>query len=179
MKRIVLAGGPGTGKSSVIKVLGFQDYNCMEESFREILAEQKKSKTGLTFQKHPLQFSEMLFHSRVKQYERSSNYELCFFDRSLVDILAYLDMEKIEYPQQWEDYIKANPYSKKVLYFPFWEDIYEKDQLRVEDISKAKEIDQILRKTYINLGYELIEIPKLSVKKRVAYIKSLLKDQLA
>ena len=38
-KRIVLAGGPGTGKTSVINALKKERFYCFEEAAREIFNE--------------------------------------------------------------------------------------------------------------------------------------------
>ena len=41
-KRIVLAGGPGTGKTSVLNELVKLEFHCFQEAFREIFSDYKK-----------------------------------------------------------------------------------------------------------------------------------------
>ncbi len=175
MNRIILSGGPGTGKSSVIKALLNKGHTCMEESFREFVSDEDAS---LNFQNSPLHFSELLFKSRKQQYLNCHPNHITFFDRSLIDIIAYLALDDIECPQDWLEFIHTHKYSKTVLYFPIWEAIYQKDSERVENVDEAKKIDLQLRKTYGILGYEILEIPKLSIPKRVEFIRNWIKSSI-
>jgi len=175
VKRIILSGGPGTGKSSILKALSKLGYACKEESFREFIPEDSVAESTFNFQNSPLRFSELLFKSRVQQYHQAVHNETNFYDRSLIDVVAYLVLDEIDAPKEWLDFIENNKYHNTVLYFPFWEEIYHKDYKRVENITLAKKIDLQLRKTYKELGYKIIEIPKLSIPKRVEFICEFLK----
>ena len=42
LKRIVITGGPGTGKSTIINELIKQDYTCMEEISRQVTLDAQK-----------------------------------------------------------------------------------------------------------------------------------------
>ena len=55
-KRIVLAGGPGTGKTSVIDELKKKNFYCFEEAAREIFDEFKLK--GLEFKTDPIEISK-------------------------------------------------------------------------------------------------------------------------
>jgi predicted ATPase len=168
-KRIILAGGPGTGKSSVINVLA-KNFPCMQESFREHLARERANKTGVDFKNTPLEFSYFLFQSRLLQHEEGEKFEFCFYDRSLWDVIIYLDHQKTEYPEDWKTEIKEKEYHSEVFYFPIWDDIYTKDDLRVESLEEAKELDLALREGYKNAGFRLIEVPTGEIKDRADFI---------
>ncbi|MCT4666271.1 MAG: ATP-binding protein [Flavobacteriales bacterium] len=168
-KRIILAGGPSTGKSSVINALK-SEFPCMEETFREHLDRERKADSGIDFRNTPLEFSFFLYNTRLKQYDEGSEFPLCFYDRSLIDILVYLDYEKIEYPVEWDEKINNLPYHKQVLYFPFWEDIFEQDDHRMENVLHAQELDKALREGYQKRGYELVEIPFGTIEERKQFI---------
>ena len=55
-KRIVLAGGPGTGKTSVLNALKKERFYCFEEAAREIFNEFKLK--GSNFKTDPIKISE-------------------------------------------------------------------------------------------------------------------------
>ena len=55
-KRIVLAGGPGTGKTSVINALKKERFYCFEEAAREIFNEFKLK--GSNFKTDPIKISK-------------------------------------------------------------------------------------------------------------------------
>ena len=97
-KKIVISGGPGSGKTSVIKLLIKKGYQCFEEFSRsviEMLEKQRVLKIYLKLQ--PLTFSKIIFQERKKQYLSASKinylqvFPYVFFDRGLHDIVAYLN----------------------------------------------------------------------------------------
>ena len=53
---------------------------------------------------------------------------------------------------------------------PLWTSIYTNDQERKESIEEAKTIDYNLRESYKNLGFELIDVPMLTIKERAKFI---------
>lgn len=169
-QKIILAGGPSTGKSSVIKQLQDKGYPCLDESFRELLDKERENDTGVSFGDTPLEFSYSIFKSRKQQYKVGDQFPISFYDRSLIDVLAYLDMEHIAYPLDWQETIELNKYHNTVFYFPMWKDIYTQDEHRLETWEEAIKVDRAIRKKYINEGYELIEVPLMTVEKRTEFI---------
>jgi len=101
-QKIILAGGPSTGKSSVINELKTKGYPCLDESFRELLDKERENDTGVNFGNTPLEFSYSIYRSRYAQYVEGDKFPVSFYDRSLIDVLAYLDMEHIAYPLEWQ-----------------------------------------------------------------------------
>jgi predicted ATPase len=65
---IVIIGGPGTGKSSVINGLIAKGYCCYPEISREVTLEAQKRGIEQLFLEDPLLFSQMLLDGRIKQY---------------------------------------------------------------------------------------------------------------
>ena len=95
-KKIVLIGGPGTGKSSVLKQLKSSGFYCMEEISRQITIKAQEEGVEQLFLTEPILFSKLLHKGRKEQYLEASrsNNNLIFFDRGLPDIHAYLDYTK-------------------------------------------------------------------------------------
>ena len=92
-KRIVLAGGPGTGKTSVINALKKERFYCFEEAAREIFNEFKLK--GSNFKTDPIKISENILDKRKHDFE-SANLIDCresvvFYDRGIHEITAYLN----------------------------------------------------------------------------------------
>lgn len=170
-KKILLIGGPGTGKSSVIQSLEKKGYSCLHEISREVtLAAQKKGIDQL-FLTEPLLFSKLLLEGRVKQFQDAENRaaEWVFFDRGIPDVSAYMDYSQDEYPNYFRAANEKHRYDF-VFFFPLWEGIYKSDNERYESYKQAKRIEKYLWDTYSDLGYSLIEIPKITVEERANFI---------
>ena len=63
--KIVITGGPGTGKSTVIKELARRNYTCMPEISREITLNARQNGTEQLFLTKPLLFSELLLEGQI------------------------------------------------------------------------------------------------------------------
>ncbi len=59
-KKIVITGGPGTGKTSLINHLEIKGFNCMHEISREVTLKAKEEGIEQLFLTEPLIFSPML-----------------------------------------------------------------------------------------------------------------------
>jgi predicted ATPase len=168
---IVIIGGPGTGKSSIIEGLVAKGYCCYPEISREVTLEAQKRGIEQLFLEDPLLFSQMLLDGRIKQFNNARNeaHQWVFIDRGIPDVVAYLDYIGDDYPNHFTDACKENVYTK-IFILPPWEEIYQSDSERYENFEQAKTIYKHLTKTYINYGYDLIEVPKDSVDNRILFI---------
>lgn len=168
---ILIIGGPGTGKSSIIDGLIANGYCCYPEISREIILEAQKQGIEQLFLEKPLLFSELLLEGRKKQFEDALNepHKIVFIDRGIPDVLAYMDYIGNSYPDFFDVACKEYIYTK-IFILPPWEEIHTTDTERYENFEQAKTINNHLVKTYQNYGYKLIEVPKDSVDNRILFI---------
>ena len=168
---IVITGGPGTGKTTIIDALLEQGYACFPEISRQITLEAKKQGIQQLFLERPLMFSELLLEGRKKQHQQASQdvAEIVFLDRGIPDILAYMHYIGDSYPAFFDQASREHSYSK-VFVLPPWEEIYESDEARYENFEQAKLIFDHLIETYVTYGYQLIEVPFGSVEERIQFI---------
>ncbi|PKP26618.1 MAG: ATPase [Bacteroidetes bacterium HGW-Bacteroidetes-2] len=170
-KRIVLTGGPGTGKSSIITKLESYGYPCLEEISRKITLQAKAEGINQLFLEKPLLFSQLLLDGRILQYNEGQKHEnnFVFYDRGMHDVVAYLDYFQTEYPKGFQNACKQHPYDL-VFILPPWEEIYIQDNERYENFEEAKKIHNYLERTYKNYAYIPIEVPRLTLEARVEFI---------
>jgi predicted ATPase len=170
-KKIVITGGPGTGKSSIIRQLEKNGYECLHEISRQVTLEAQKQGISQLFLEKPLLFSEKLLEGRTIQYKEADMLakDIVFIDRGIPDVLAYMEYFKTDYPHYFRESCKLYPYDK-VFILPPWEDIYQSDNERYESYKDAETISKYLFETYKNYGYSPIEIPKAPIADRVAFI---------
>ncbi len=168
---IVIIGGPGTGKTTIIDGLVQNGYCCYPEISRQVTAQAQQQGIEQLFLENPLLFSELLLEGRKKQFldAHQEPHNIVFLDRGIPDVLAYMHYIGDSYPSFFHAACKEHIYSK-IFILPPWEDIYVSDQERYENFEQAQLIHDHLVETYQKYGYELIEVPKDTVDKRILFI---------
>ncbi|HRL71652.1 MAG TPA: ATP-binding protein [Flavobacterium sp.] len=168
---IVIIGGPGTGKTTIIDGLVAKGHCCYPEISREVTLEAKKQGIEQLFLEKPLLFSELLLEGRKKQFQNATKepHEIVFIDRGIPDVLAYMHYIGDSYPATFDAACREHTYSK-IFILPPWEEIYISDAERYENFEQAKLIYNHLTETYQNYGYKLIEVPKDTMNNRILFI---------
>lgn len=170
-KKIILTGAPSTGKSTILQLLIEKEYTCMEEISREIIREGQKQGIKNIFETEPLAFSELILNKRIEQYKTANalQCEVCFFDRGLPDVTAYLKNTGTNYKSNFDIAVKEHPYDI-VFIFPPWKDIYTTDHERLESFENANKIHKALVEEYSKNNSKIITVPKASPKERLNFI---------
>jgi predicted ATPase len=170
-QKVVISGGPGTGKSTVISTLQELEYVCMPELSRIVTLQAQKRGIDQLFLEDPLVFSELLLNGRINQYKMAEEMsdELIFFDRGIPDVMGYLDYLGVSYPELYQVKSKELRYTR-VFMMPPWKKIYRKDNERYENFEQSMRIFSELKKTYARLGYQFEIVPEASVENRVEFI---------
>ena len=171
-QRYVITGAPGTGKTAIINTLKERGYSCVGENSREIITEQIINGGEILPWKNQIAFENLISRKRAKQYARIPKDEICFFDRSTIDSIAYLKANDLETSAEILEFIKDCKFNSNVFYTPIWEEIYTTDSERKESIESAMIIENFLLSTYKYFDYTLIEIPRLTIEERVDFILS-------
>lgn len=174
-KKIVITGGPGTGKSTIINELIKRGFTCFEEISRQIILDAKKTGIDQLFLTNPLLFSELLLEGRQNQYIEANNHisNPVFLDRGVPDILAYMDFIGDTYPEAFIESCKSHVYDYVFILKP-WEDIYTSDNERYENFDQAQKIHEHLLITYQNYNYNLLDVPFDTVENRTDHILKVL-----
>lgn len=170
-KKIVITGGPGTGKSSIINELKKRGYTCFEEISRQVILNARKDGIDQLFLTNPLLFSELLLKGRVNQFAASKNSgsKLAFLDRGIPDVIAYMDYIGDDYPEEFEKSCRENTYDHVFILAP-WQDIYKTDNERYESFEQAVTIHHKLLDTYSKYNYDIQDVPFASVVERANHI---------
>lgn len=170
-KTIVITGGPGSGKTSIIKLLTKLGYTCFNEISRQVILEARKEGIEQLFLTKPIQFSQRLLEGRIKQYNEALNTKkaVAFLDRGIPDIPAYMDFKGDIYPELFNEACKKHNYTAVFILAP-WQDIFISDNERYENFTQAKQIHEELVKTYSNYGYNLMDVPFASIEARANHI---------
>lgn len=170
-KKIVITGGPGTGKSSIINELKKRGHLCFDEISRQVTLKARENGIEQLFLTQPLLFSELLLEGRLKQFNEAATYDnmTVFLDRGLPDVLAYMDYFNTSFPQNFIDACQNNRYDAVFILAP-WQAIYQSDSVRYESFEQAERIHQHLLNTYKKFNYNLLDVPFDTIEKRADFI---------
>jgi predicted ATPase len=174
IKKIVLTGGPSSGKSTLVKELERRGYQILHEIARNVLEERKY----LSPTKEEWVIRQNLIYQRQLDAEELVS-GLVFLDRGTIDTVAYSKYYLGYVPFE----LVKNNYSAvfNLERLPF-----VNDGLRAEKgEEEAKEIHNKILETYTEFGHKLICIPTFpsetleeSVSKRADHLLSKLEEIL-
>ena len=168
-KRIVLTGGPSSGKTTLLDHIQHPDLYCFEEVSRDVISDALAKGVEQPFLENPLAFSEALFERRLHDYFESKKNINHVYDRGIHDVVAYLTAIGDDVPcGMLED---CNNYVYDTVFvFPPWEAIYTQDAERIELFEDAKHFHKALVDTYTYFGMHCIEVPKANIEERLRFI---------
>ena len=168
MQRIVISGGPASGKTSILDTLSKKGYFIFPEVARKVIKEQ----VHIGSRKVPWDdisgFSKLVLKGQIADFENASA-SVSFFDRGIPDLIAYMNHGN---RPLFSELTKASEFFKynHIFLLPPWEDIYETDKERKEDFENSVLIFEQLEKTYKKLNYSPILVPKLPIVQRSEFI---------
>lgn len=168
MRRIILTGGPGAGKTTLLAALRARGYKTVDESARAIIQERLAS--GLSPRPPALEFARQILHRDIAKYRQPPEFDLVFFDRSLVEALCMVDQAAGIEAHELRDLLSQYPYDPRVFVLPPWEAIYTTDGERDQTFAQAVRVHETVTQWYRKCGYEIIEVPTGTVAERYAYI---------
>ncbi|MBL0049527.1 MAG: AAA family ATPase [Bacteroidetes bacterium] len=168
--RYIISGGPGFGKTSIIHELENRNFKSIHEISRSIIKDQLEKGGTILPWKDLAAFSGLVFEQRLQQHSQLLDENIHFYDRGIVDVLAYLIKDNLPIPPNYIKAAQVNHYNQLVFLTPPWKEIYLIDNERKEDFSNAEQIHNLIESTYQQLGYQTLNIPMMEVNKRVDFI---------
>lgn len=177
LRRVVVTGGPGSGKTSLLDALGADGFATSPEAGRKIIRHQVRiGGQGLPWV-NPALFAELMLQHELEAYEAAtaSGAGTVIFDRGVPDVAGYLRLCGLTVPPHIEQAAQDCRYDL-IFIAPFWPEIFTQDDERKQDLEEAKSTSEVMAATYARLGYRVIELPKVSVAERVAFLRTHLKE---
>ncbi len=169
---VVVTGGPGSGKSTLIDALERVGFGRTIEAGRGIIQDQVAIGGRALPWVDPALFAEMMLALEMRSYRAAEQQAgIIFFDRGVPDVAGYLRLMKLPVPESVEKAVATFRYNSRVLIAPPWEEIFQQDRERKQDFAEAVRTSEVLAETYTKYGYELVELPRLSVEERLRFVR--------
>lgn len=169
MKPIIISGGPGAGKTSIIGELKNQGYRVFSESSRTLIEQQSAIKGGVLPWTDLAAFAHLCIELMQQQKEQALRGSMpAFLDRAAPDICAYLKLGKQAIDPIFENACAG--YFPTVFLCRPNKTIYQQDEIRPHSFAEAKQIHQLLIETYQQHSYHIVDVPWGSIEQRAQFI---------
>jgi predicted ATPase len=167
--KFVITGGPGFGKTTLIKKLEELGHHVFHEAARAIIEEQKKYDDPIFPWKDRIRFDRELINKLIFDYKAHTSNMLCFYDRGIPDLIGWRKYAGLD-SNDIKKLVYIYPYEKLVFLTQPWREIYQSNEDRPYSFKEASTINQILKECYSNLGYDIQDIPNQDIITRVEFV---------
>ncbi len=173
---VILTGGPGGGKSSLLEELRSRGYLCMDEVARDLIKKEVAAGGDALPWDNAEKFRNNMLQEQVKLYNSIQHDGVTFFDRGLIDCIAYSRLIGAEIPEEMDRISRELKFKQSVFVTPPWEEIYRNDEERKQSFEEATETYNQIVAAYREYGYEIVDLPKVSVRARAQFVLEKLKS---
>jgi len=174
MLRVVITGGPSTGKTSLINSLGNNGFNVFNEAARKVIQKQLINKSNKVPWDDVEGFSKLVLSEQIDDFNSATN-NLIFYDRGIPDIIGYMNHGRKKIFNELKHSCLLKRYDN-VFILPPWKEIYTTDNERRESFEEAELIYSQIKKAYLSSGYKPILVPFDSIKNRMNFILNKLSE---
>jgi len=175
MPRVILTGGPGVGKTTVLRELALLGYAVVDESARAIIRERLAA--GLPPRPEPVVFaSEILRRDMAKYNQTPEGKAWTFFDRSPLEALGMLHEAAPMPPSELAALTGDLHFHRSVFVLPPWPDIYRQDGERDHSVRHCFAVHESIVSLYARWGYQLHELPCLPPAERARHVLQVLAE---
>lgn len=168
--RFVITGGPGVGKTSIIKSLIALGYDVVHEAATDVIRGALDSGIEQPWATLP-DFNDQILRTQNAREKAVEHLKLVFLDRSMIDTITYalIPMSGTEslkiMAQTVQAAIDAHFYQTTVFFIDNLNGCVN-DEIRHENMDELRRIEGHLERNYSALGYRVVHIKPDTVENR-------------
>jgi predicted ATPase len=163
----LFTGGPGVGKTTLIRHLQHLGEQVVEETHRAVIAEQAQAGTRAVPWDDFAGYCELCVRRDIAKFDAlASETGRLFFDRGILDGFD----PRWTPPADLLAAAQARRYNACVFVFPPWREIYASDAERRQDWAEAEATFGRILAGLGRFGYEAVVVPKGTVAARAAFV---------
>lgn len=168
----IITGGPGSGKTSLVEALAEQGIRSMPEAGRAIIQDQVAiGGTALPWADKEA-FATLMLAWEMRSFRETVGARgPIVFDRGIPDVIGYLRLCGLGVPASTMKAAELFRYAKRVFIAPPWPEIFTQDAERKQTLAEAEDTYHAMADTYSSLGYELVELPLITVPARARFVR--------
>jgi predicted ATPase len=169
MPRVLITGGPGVGKTTLLAELGARGYATVPESARAIISERRAQ--GQSPRPEPVAFAQEILRRDPEKYHANRGESgWVFFDRGVIEALGMLHEAAPLSASELADALRKYAFHSSVFVLPPWSAIYATDTERDHSFPWVEHVHNQLVRWYRSCGYALCEVPRLPVAARAEFV---------
>ena len=169
---VVVSGCSGGGKSSLLREMAARGYPVYPEPGRQIVKEQLFiAGDGLPWD-DALKFVELCLSRAMYFYNTAQPGDRpALFDRSIIDNVAGLQRIGYDLSPSLSEAVQRYRYARRVYMTPPWPELFAHDAERRHTFEEAEAEYESLLTAYPTYGYEVVVIPKRSLRARADFLE--------
>jgi predicted ATPase len=167
----VVTGGPGSGKTTVVRELEGRGFQFVPEVARQIIQEQVRAGGIAVPWGDREHYAQLMLKRSIQSYRAHTPAPVpTFSDRGIPDTLCYARLIGLPDESSARRACVEFRYADRVFFAPAWREIYESDSERKQDFDEAVRTADLMRKVYRECGYQLIELPQVAPAERAEFV---------
>jgi len=168
-KVYVITGGPSSGKTTLISHISKKGYHTCREAARLLIDKGiSKGRSLEEIRISELEFQRKVLEIKLELEDKLPKDEIAFIDRGIPDSIAYYKFYGFDLNEVLK-FCKEKRY-KKIF---FLESLpFEKDYARIENEKQAKKLSELIKRAYLDLGYDVVTVLRMPIEKRVNFVLS-------
>jgi predicted ATPase len=175
----VISGGPGAGKTTVIRELAKFGYSHSPEVARQIIQEQVQNGGVALPWKDREAYTQLMLQRSIESYLKHAPYlQPIFSDRGIPDTLCYARLIGLKDEEVIRTACKQYRYAPIVFLAPPWKEIYQTDSERKQDFAEAERTFGVMTTVYTECGYTVLELPRSTPLARALFVLETLQKPL-
>lgn len=168
---VVITGGPGVGKSTLLDLLNGLGHRVLPEVARLVIEESQRNSRDLHPATRLADFQYEVARRIIEQEEvLAESQRVHFLDRGLVDGIGYCTQGCIPVPRIVSENAR-NRYGMVIILDPLPN--YKRDEARWEDPEHARQIHDCITEAYRGHGYQPIMLPAIPIDERLERVLEL------
>ena len=166
----VITGASGAGKSTLLAALADLGYSTVPEAALAFLQEQQQCNGGILPWGDRAAFLEEVLARNIRNHQAAQSLQApVFFDRGIPECLAWLQLSGVELAPRHLAAVRYR-YADTVFVAEPWPEVYVRNAERRASFERAARSYEPTVSAYIDAGYDICVIPKVSVQERVAFV---------